>query len=95
MVHDTGLGTGESPGFGEGLYCGQAVSNWGVSGRRIPDLMVGYRRKTKLLEVKDGTKPPSARELTADQINWHMDWRGEPVQVVCSVEEALACVMGM
>ena len=42
-----------------------------------------------LFEVKDGSKPPSARKLTPDQERWHDDWAGWPVYVVCSVQEAL------
>lgn len=58
----------------------------------FPDLTVGYRRVTYLLEVKDGSKPPSARELTPDQINWHTTWNGGPCVVVNSVGEALAAI---
>lgn len=55
-----------------------------------PDLLVGYRGATYLLEVKDGSKPPSARNLTPYEAAWHMRWRGRPVAVVESVEDALA-----
>ena len=44
-----------------------------------------------MLEVKDGSKPPSDRELTPDQVKWHIAWRGQ-VAVVTSVEEAIAAV---
>ena len=33
-------------------------------GEGIPDLLVGFRGETMLMEVKDGGKPPSARTLT-------------------------------
>jgi hypothetical protein len=56
----------------------------------VPDLMCGYLGVTELLEVKDGAKPPSARKLNADQLAWHRQWRGRPVVVVKSVDEALA-----
>lgn len=43
------------------------------------------------MEVKDGSKPPSARKLTPDEARWHAQWKG-PVFVVNNVSEALAAV---
>jgi hypothetical protein len=60
-------------------------------GRGFPDLVVGYRGCTYLLEVKDGDKPRSARQLTPAQVDWHDAWRGH-VAVVCNLAEALAAV---
>ncbi len=50
---------------------GAHVTILSAVGDGCPDLLVGYRGKLYVLEVKDGTKPPSARELTADQVQWH------------------------
>jgi len=44
-----------------------------------------------LLEVKDGSKPPSAQKLTQQQEEWHRDWRGHRV-VVNSPEAALTAI---
>jgi hypothetical protein len=55
----------------------------------VPDLLVGYNNKTALIEVKDGSKPPSARQLTPDQQEWHRKWNGGTLAVVCDVESAL------
>jgi hypothetical protein len=71
---------------------GAFVQSLAAVGGGVPDLLVGFRRQTYLLEVKDGTKPPSARELTPDQVNWHMGWNGGVCMVVNSVEEALIAV---
>jgi hypothetical protein len=60
-------------------------------GRGFPDLVVGYRGCTYLLEVKDGDKPQSARKLTPAQVDWHGEWRGH-VAVVCTLGEALDAV---
>ena len=49
----------------------------------IPDLLVGYQGANFLLEVKDGTKPPSARKLTLCQIQWHQQWAGQAAIVTC------------
>ncbi len=56
-------------------------------GRGCPDLLVGYRGMNLLIEVKDGRKPPSARQLTPDQIIWHRAWVGQ-VEVVESTDQA-------
>lgn len=70
---------------GVSVYAAHAV------GAGFPDLVCGYRGKNHLLEVKDGSKPPSARQLTKDQTVFHMTWNGQ-VDVVTSPEEALAAV---
>lgn len=61
-------------------------------GAGCPDLLVGWNGDVFLLEVKDGKKPPSARKLTADQVEWHSGWRGKPVAVVCNIREALEAI---
>ena len=58
-------------------------------GDGIPDLLVGYRGHTILMEVKDGNKPPSARQLTTAEQIFFDQWTGGKLFVVNSVEEAL------
>ena len=58
-------------------------------GQGFPDLLVMRGGVLTLLEVKDGSKPPSARKLTPDQVKFHAEW---PVSVVASVDEALAAI---
>ena len=58
-------------------------------GDGIPDLLVGYKGYTILMEVKDGDKVPSARKLTEPEQKFFDDWRGGMLAVVNSVEEAL------
>jgi len=60
-------------------------------GEGFPDLAVGFRGVTYLLEVKDGAKRPSERKLTEAEADWHASWRGQ-VAVVESVEDALAVI---
>lgn len=56
-------------------------------GKGLADLLVlNPRRKLILLEVKDGSKPPSKRKLTADQVKFHGAW---PVVVVTSPAQAI------
>lgn len=77
---------------------GATVEDTSAVGRGFPDLVVGYRRpgerfgNTWLMECKDGNKPPSARELTPMQIEWHVNWRGGACVVVNSPDEALAAI---
>lgn len=72
--------------------CGAIVQSLASVGDGVPDLLVGYKRQTYLIEVKDGSKPPSARQLTHDQILWHVEWCGGPLCVVHNVDEALAAI---
>lgn len=46
-------------------------------GKGFPDLVVGYRGRTFLVEVKDGDKPLSARTLTPDQQEFVKNWKGD------------------
>ncbi len=57
-------------------------------GKGVPDLLCSYRQVWTLLEVKDGEKPPSARELTPDEKRWIADQRA-PVYIVTSPLEAV------
>ena len=68
---------------------GASVQPLHAVGGGVPDLLVGYRGRNWLVEVKDGEKPASARKLTPDQAEWHAAWRGQ-VAVLKSDEEALA-----
>ncbi len=76
---------------------GASVQILSSVGQGVPDLLVGLidRRlgdgRNLLMEVKDGSKPPSARELTPDEADWHHAWLG-PVVVVKNEEEALYAI---
>lgn len=70
---------------------GCSVCSLAGVGRGCPDLAVGLRGRTYMLEIKDGRKPPSKQRLTPDEQAWHDAWRGH-VAVVSSVDEALDAV---
>lgn len=73
--------------------CGCRVEVLSRVGGGVPDLLVGTPRgQLILVEVKDGAKAPSRRQLTSDQERWHADWRRYPIFVVSSVLEALDAV---
>ena len=60
-----------------------------TQGDGIPDLLVGYKGYTALLELKDGDKFPSQRKLTPAEQKFFDEWRGGILVIVNSVEEAL------
>jgi Holliday junction resolvase len=68
--------------------CGASVQSLAAVGKGVPDLLVGLRTRNYLIEVKDGSKPPSARKLTPDQVQWHTKWAGQ-VLTVTSPDDAL------
>lgn len=68
---------------------GATVQSLAGVGKGVPDLLVGIRGRTMLVEVKDGAKVPSARRLTEDQLKWHGAWQGGTLAVVDSPEAAL------
>lgn len=72
---------------------GATVTSTAAVGKGFPDLAVGWRGMTLLLEIKDGSKPPSARKLTEDERDWHDMWRGH-AEVVNTVDEAIRAVTG-
>ena len=72
---------------------GASVQPLHTVGEGCPDLLVAFRMVNYVIEVKDGAKPPSARKLTPDQIDWHDAWRA-PVFIVETVADALR-VIGM
>lgn len=65
---------------------GATVQSLAAVGRGCPDLLIGYRGHTLLVEVKDGTKPPSARQLTNQQLDWHANWKGGTVAIIKDIE---------
>ena len=61
-------------------------------GSGFPDLLIAKRGRLLLVEIKDGAKVKSKQQLTEDEVQFHalMAAAGVTVQVVTSVEEALA-----
>lgn len=62
-------------------------------GKGCPDLLVGLtdvkgRKINILVEIKDGSKPPSKRKLTEDEQKFFDTWKGKVV-VIDSIAEAI------
>lgn len=58
----------------------------------VPDLLVGFRNKNFLFEVKDGKKPPSARALTPDEKVFFATYAGS-AHIIESIEQAIEILM--
>lgn len=67
---------------------GATVQPLHTVGKGCPDLLVGWRQKNFLFEVKNPTKPKRDQRKTEDQEKWVREWRG-PVFVVTSALQAI------
>lgn len=56
------------------------------------DMLVGYRGRTFLMEIKDPSQPPSARQLTPGEAEFKRTWRGSEYHVVYTADQAIAIV---
>ena len=65
---------------------GAVVHDLSGVGQGCPDLLVGYRGKTVLVEVKRDSKA----KFTPAQIVWHEAWRGGLVARIESIDDAIA-----
>lgn len=63
-----------------------SIQNLAKVGDGCPDLLIGYRKRTFLFEMKKEANPKK-RKLRPSQREWHAWWNGEPVYVVASMEE--------
>jgi hypothetical protein len=68
---------------------GWSVLDIADAGDGVPDYAVGKPGFAALVEVKDGTKPPSARKLTEKEQRVKDNWEG-PYVLALSGEDAAA-----
>jgi hypothetical protein len=76
---------------------GATVHSTAMVGDGFPDLVVGFRGATYLLEVKTPEAPKkrrgsTKRALRQSQVDWMAAWRGGPVAQVETPEQALAAI---
>lgn len=55
--------------------------------KRLCDIAVAFKGVTELVEIKDGSKPPSGRKLTEGEQQFHDRWRAT-VHIVIDLEDA-------
>lgn len=70
---------------------GATVQSLAAIGKGCPDILCGFRGVNHVFEIKDGSKPESARRLTLDETVWAVRWKGQYV-VVNNVQEALGAI---
>lgn len=69
---------------------GAVVQSIADLGDGVPDILVAYRGRNWLFEIKDWRQPPSKRRLTPKEKQWHAFWLvAGQVAVVETSEEAL------
>lgn len=73
---------------------GASVAITSSSGEGFTDTVVGFCGMTRLVEIKDGDKAPSARVLTPDQRDFHMKWGGSAA-VIDNESEALDLLIAL
>lgn len=56
------------------------------------DILVGYRGRTFLMEIKDPAQPLGKRQLTEGEEEFRRSWRGSPYHVVHTPDEAIRIV---
>lgn len=69
------------------IEAGRAVLDLSGVGGGCPDILVGWGGHMLLIEIKN---PEGRDKVDPKQVDWHRTWKGTPVVVVRSVEEALA-----
>lgn len=70
---------------------GATVRSTAMVGNGFPDIAVGFRGRTVLMEIKDGSKTASRRKLTEFEEAFHAAWKGDAA-VVGSLEDALKAI---
>lgn len=67
---------------------GYSVKHAHSLGNGFPDIVVGKFDMTWVIEIKDGSKVPSARQFTPAQREFNFEWRGNR-SVIKNEEEVL------
>jgi hypothetical protein len=75
---------------------GASVAPTSAVGAGFPDLVVGFRGRNYLLEVKQpegprGGSSSKGQQLNDEQMRWHQRWRGQ-VSVVRTPSDALRVI---
>lgn len=70
------------------IALGASVLNLSTVGRGCPDLLIGYRGKTVLVEIKSNEKA----KFTEPQIKFMQEWRGGAVSRIDSVDAAIRLI---
>jgi uncharacterized protein Usg len=72
---------------------GLTVQDLSPMGDGCPDLLVGFKGRNYLFEIKDPDQPPSKRKLTQFEKRWREVWKGQ-VHTVMTTEEIINIING-
>lgn len=67
---------------------GFSVAHTHTIGKGFPDIIVGRGGINTLIEIKDGKKVKSQKQLTADEKEFHENWKGHII-IIESVEDVI------
>ena len=73
------------------LYMGATVQLLHAVGQGCPDILVGWKDKNYLIEIKNPDKPKSDQKLTPEQVKWHRFWTGQKA-IVRTLDEAILVI---
>jgi len=73
---------------------GATVFDTASLGSGFPDCVLGFRGVNVLVEIKDGSLPPSKRKLTPDEHKFHATWLGRVV-IINNIDEAVELIKNM
>jgi hypothetical protein len=72
---------------------GAVVQSLAEIGKGCGDILVGYKGKNYVFEIKDPIQKPSAQRLTPAEQAWHALWKtGGQVDVIRTSVEALRII---
>lgn len=71
---------------------GAQVACTSTVGQGFPDLVIAFRGRNILMELKDPKQPLNKRKLTPAQVIFHSEWTGE-LYVVETIEQAIEILM--
>lgn len=72
---------------------GVSVQHLHELGEGCPDLLLGFRGQNWLVELKDGSKPPSRRKLTPAEEKFFAEWKGQVAK--CETLDEILKVIGI
>ena len=70
---------------------GMTIAVTSSLGSGFPDIVVGYKGKNWLFELKDPEKSPSQKKLTPHEEEFKASWRGQ-YNVVETIEDVLKII---
>lgn len=73
---------------------GATVFDTASLGSGFPDCIVAIGNNNVLVEIKDGSLPPSKRKLTPDEQKFHATWLGRVV-IINNIDEAVELIKNM